>query len=334
MDLLTQGLVGTIAAQSGARQDEVRTATWVGFLSGLLADADILIRSAEDPLLNIEYHRHFTHSVFFVPFGALLAALLLWPFLRRRLSPWRLYLFTLLGFSLSGFLDACTSYGTHLFWPLLEERIAWQIISIIDPLFSLTLLVAAVITWRKRKPMWARVGLVLAGCYLLLGLVQHQRAAEMTMALAEERGHQVERMLVKPTLGNLVLWRSLYESKGSFHIDAVRVGLGEGRLVFPGGKIESVDPDRDFQDLPDDSVLLDDIKRFGRFSDQYLAWHPDHDNVLGDVRYANLPTGLRPLWGIEIDPLKPAQHARYSLFRDMDTSNRRRFVDLLLNRKE
>lgn len=64
MDLLTQGLLGASMAQSGAKHDETRIAAGVGFFAGVIADADILIQSENDPLLNIEFHRHFTHSIF------------------------------------------------------------------------------------------------------------------------------------------------------------------------------------------------------------------------------------------------------------------------------
>ena len=114
MDLLTQGLLGATMAQSGAKQQETRIATGIGFVAGIAADVDILIQSENDPLLNIEFHRHFTHSLFFVPLGALIVALLLWPFLRKRLSFARLYLFACRGYCLSGVLDAFTSYGTNL----------------------------------------------------------------------------------------------------------------------------------------------------------------------------------------------------------------------------
>ena len=109
MDILTQSLLGGVLAQSVARTQEKKPATLAGAVAGLLADADILIRSADDPLLTIEYHRHFTHSLLFIPFGAAIACLLLWPLLRRRLAVPRLYLFCLAGFSLSGVLDALLS---------------------------------------------------------------------------------------------------------------------------------------------------------------------------------------------------------------------------------
>lgn len=91
MDLLTHGLLGAGLAQTFARTQETRLATGIGFLSGLMADADYFIHSSNDPLLNIEFHRHFTHSLFFIPFGALIATILLWPFLRKRIAFSRLY---------------------------------------------------------------------------------------------------------------------------------------------------------------------------------------------------------------------------------------------------
>ena len=106
MDILTQGLLGAAVAQGGSKQNETKIATLIGFLAGLLADADVLIQSAKDTLYTIEYHRHFTHSLIFIPVGALIAAVLLWPFMKKRLAFPRLYLYCLLGYLLSGTLDA------------------------------------------------------------------------------------------------------------------------------------------------------------------------------------------------------------------------------------
>ena len=135
MDLLTQGLLGSVLALSAANKNESRSAALTGFAAAVVADADVLIGSSGDPLMNLEFHRHFTHSLVFIPAGALIAALLLWPLLRKRLEFRRIYLYALLGYATSGLLDACTSYGTHLLWPFNDERIAWSIIAIIDPAF-------------------------------------------------------------------------------------------------------------------------------------------------------------------------------------------------------
>ena len=69
MDVLTQGLLGSAVAQTAAKPDEIRKAGLIGILAGLSADLDYFISSTSDPLLNLEFHRHFTHSLFFTPFA-------------------------------------------------------------------------------------------------------------------------------------------------------------------------------------------------------------------------------------------------------------------------
>ncbi|MBL0010391.1 MAG: metal-dependent hydrolase [Nitrosomonas sp.] len=330
MDLLTQGLLGATMAQSGARQQEMRIATGIGFFAGIAADADILIQSSNDPLLNIEFHRHFTHSLFFVPFGALIAVLLLWPFLRKRLPFARLYLFALLGYCLSGVLDAFTSYGTNLLWPVSDARVAFNIISVLDPAFTLILLVAGVIAFRKYNHTAARIGLLLAAVYLSFGWMQLHRAETVAETLIAERGHRAEQLLVKPTLANLVLWRSIYEFEGRLYVNAIRVGLFSEPRIYPGESIEKFVLERDLSALPASSVLANDIARFSHFSAGLLAIRPEQPNVLVDVRYSNLPMTLAPLWGIEINPEQPDQHAKYTLYRDSSSATREKFLALLL----
>lgn len=332
MDLLTQGIVGATLAQAGAPARDARLAAGVGFGAGLLADADALIRSGEDPLLVLEYHRHFTHALAFIPLGALVAAALLWPFLRRRLAFPRLYLYAFLGYALAGVLDACTSYGTHLLWPFSDERIAWSVIAIVDPVFTLLLLVPLAIGWRRRRPAAARLGLALAALYLALGAVQHQRALEAARELAASRGHRPERLIVKPTLANLVLWRSVYIDAGAAHADGVRVGLPGSVTIYAGESAVLVDASQPLPAAPAGSRSLADVQRFARFADGYAALHPAKPLVIGDVRYGMLPTSVTPLWGIELDAANPDAHARFVTERTLTPATRQRFVDMLLGR--
>jgi inner membrane protein len=333
MDLLTQGLLGATMAQAGAKHQETRVATGIGFFSGIAADADILIHSENDPLLNIEFHRHFTHSLFFVPLGALIVAVLLWLFLRKRLSFARLYLYAFLGYCLSGVLDAFTSYGTNLLWPVNDERVAFNIISVLDPVFTLILLIAAIVAFRKYNHVAARIGLLLAVVYLSFGWIQLQRAEAAAKTLIAERGHHAEELLVKPTLANLVLWRSIYQSEGKLYVDAVRVGLFSEPLIYPGESIKKFVLARDLSAIPASSVLAKDIARFTHFSAGLVAVRPEQPNVLVDVRYSNLPMTLAPLWGIEINPEQPDQHAKYTLYRDSSKEMRDKFLTLLLGKQ-
>ena len=330
MDILTQGLLGGVLAQSVAKKEETKLATLIGVIAGLLADADIFIYSSNDPLLNIEFHRHFTHSLFFVPFGAAIAMVLLWPFLRKRISLGRLYLFSLMGYSLSGVLDACTSYGTHLFWPLSDERVALNIISIIDPIFTLVLFITLLMSLRiKRRPV-VRFGLLLAVGYMSLGYVQLQRAQNVAEGLIASRGHQSTQHIVKPTIANLVLWRSVYVHQDRIYVDAVRVGVFAKNKIIEGQSVEKFSLTKHLPNLKPSSVLYKDIQRFNAFSDGYIAIDPLQQNVIGDIRYSMLPMSTKPLWGIVINNTKPQQHADYKFYRDGSKSVREKFITMLM----
>ena len=171
MDPLTQGVLGAALPQAtAARARFAASAGLLGFLAGMAADLDVLIRSSSDPLLFLEYHRQFTHSLIFVPFGGLFCALILHGLLGRRrgLSFRQSWLFCTLGYATHALLDACTTYGTMLFWPFSDVRVAWNTISIIDPLFTLPLLFAVVLAGRRSRPVYARLGLLWACFYICL----------------------------------------------------------------------------------------------------------------------------------------------------------------------
>ena len=313
MDPITQGAIGAIVATAVAPAKRVRLAAFVGWAGGMLADADIFIRSASDPLLNIEYHRHFSHSLLFIPVGALICAAFVWMFVRKRFSFREIYLYSFLGYSTAGLLDACTSYGTQLLWPFSNARIAWNIVSVVDPVFTVSILglIAFGFAKRQAKVSWIACGFALA--YLLFGVAQNSQADGALKTLAESRGHEAaNRFTVKPSIGNLALWRGIYEFEGLYYVDAIRVNyIGSGTRIYPGGVVEKVDLGNVKQTLAVDSVLSKDLERFHWFSDEYLAWHPERSKMVGDARYAVLPTSTMPLWAIEVDVDNENRHAPF-----------------------
>lgn len=104
----------------GKQKQHLVVAGVLGLLSGLAPDLDALIKSQSDPLLALEFHRQFTHSLFFIPIGSLICALVLHHLIakRRGLSFKQSWLFCALGYGTHALLDACTTYGTQLLWPL------------------------------------------------------------------------------------------------------------------------------------------------------------------------------------------------------------------------
>ena len=329
MDILTQGIAGTLLAQTATQRNNIRLASLVGFLGGMLADADVFIQSANDPLLNLEFHRQFTHSFLFIPVGALIVALLLWPLLKKRMAFLQLFLFGLLGYSTSGLLDACTSYGTQLLWPFSSERITWSIISIVDPLFSGALLVMVILAWKTRKKTYAFLGIGLALGYLMLSLHQQQSVTQLQRELAQSRGHVIEQSVVKPTIGNTLLWRSVYLHEGRYYVDAIRKGWFSQARIYPGSSIKAFSlapPGTD----PANKLTQDrDLERFHTLSQGYLVRHPDEPQVIADIRFAMLPDSIRPLWGIRLHPDRPSMHVSEVTYRKLDETTKKRFLEML-----
>jgi len=333
MDLLTQGLLGTSMALAIAKPDEIKKAAIIGLLAGLAADVDFFIRSSTDPLLNLEFHRHFTHSVFFIPIAALIISIVLWPLFAKHLSWKKIFTYSFAGYLLSGLLDACTSYGTRLLWPLSEDKISFNIISIIDPVFTLFLLLGVLITLKTKQRLYIYLSLIMSSSYMMLGWFQHQQVEQLSRQLAEQRGHQAEKLIVKPTLGNLFLWRSIYLDQDKYYVDAIRLNpLTERSTIFKGQSIQKFDPGAHSLNIPADSVLQHDINRFSSFTRNYLAIDPLQKNFIIDVRYSNLPNTTAALWGIQIDPETPDHHAYYQIKRDSSNATRETFLNMLFER--
>lgn len=300
MDPLTQGTLGASLPQGSASKETVVAAGLLGFFAGMAADLDVLIRSSADPLLFLEYHRQFTHSLIFIPLGGLICALVLhWVFGRRRgLSFRQSWLFCTLGYATHALLDACTTYGTMLFWPFSDERIAWNTISIVDPLFTLPLLGLVVLAWRRRQPRFAQLGMVWALSYMMVGVWQRNEAIAAGQELAQSRGHVPLRLEAKPSIANIVLWKVVYETEDAFYVDAVRTGYAP--CVFPGDTVLKLDVARDMPWLDLDSQQARDIQRFDWFSNGYVARDPIYHNRVIDIRYSALPNQVAPLWSIEL----------------------------------
>ena len=311
MDPLTQGAIGAVLPQALSRTRSILWATLCGFLSGLAPDLDVLISSETDPLLFLEYHRQFSHSLLFIPIGASLCALLLhFAVGRRKKYAFPLtWLFCFLGYSTHALLDACTTYGTVLLWPFSQTRFAWNVISIIDPLFTLPIVVLLCLAVFKRNRNFSKLGILWALSYLLAGLWQHDRAVNLGWHLAEQRGHNPITLDAKPSFANILVWKIVYEEEGRFYVDAVRVGYRA--RVYEGESILKLDLKRDFSWLDDESRQANDIERFRWFSRDHLAKDPDFPDRIVDIRYSLVPNQINSMWSIELSEADPERHVSF-----------------------
>jgi inner membrane protein len=221
MDSITQALLGATVQASLLGRWQGRKALLYGAVLGTLPDLDVVIDYG-DAIADMTYHRGFSHSLFVL---STLAVVLAW--LARRIRPdpaysgMRLFLTVWLVLVTHVLLDAFTSYGTQLFWPLATPPVAWSSVFIIDPLYSIPLLLAvlvgAIAGLKGRSPRWAAAALALSTVYLGFTLTGKQMAEERVETVMAEQGIQASQVFSTPTPFNSLLWRVIVIDDDRYH---------------------------------------------------------------------------------------------------------------------
>ncbi len=162
MDSLTQIVLGGAIAAAIAPPGQRRAALLAGAALGTLPDLDALalLPLTDDPVTLMTLHRSVSHSLFGLP----LVGWLIWWLFRRyghgRVAgaPTRWFWAIQLALITHPLLDAFTVYGTQLWWPLQPHPTMWSSVFIIDPAYTLWLLLACVVAWfaraRLRSACW------------------------------------------------------------------------------------------------------------------------------------------------------------------------------------
>ncbi|NNM27634.1 MAG: metal-dependent hydrolase [Phycisphaerales bacterium] len=312
MDFITQNLLGAVAGHAAcgrSRRDGGtlgRLALAAGALGGAVPDFDFLLQPLADPAMPWQLHRHFTHAFVFIPVGGVLATL---PFLAFRSGRRRFGVIlaaATIGCATHGLLDNLTSYGTHVLWPFRSDRTVWDAMSIVDPIFTLVLLLGVLIATLRDRVRPTRVAAAVAAAYIAMGFVQHGRALEAQQTLAAERGHAVVRGRTLPTVGNWIVFRSIYEADGRLWADAVRVAPFGDLAVREGRSMP-----RFTEEMLASEVAITErtrvvLRGLDAFADGFVGrvTGPDAapDGVtVGDMRITGMTDGFRPLWGVRFD---------------------------------
>jgi inner membrane protein len=212
MDSLTHLFVGGAIAAAIAPPGQRRAALLAGAALNTLPDLDVLpLMLSDDPVVRMTWHRAATHSLLVLPW----VGLLLWWWFRGRggrvaQAPRRWFWIFQCALLSHPLLDAFTVYGTQLLWPLPVPPAMWSTLFIIDPLFTLPLVLACVVAWFARGRRGTQVlvaGLSLGVAYLgwsVLAKALVDRVAQRSLAamgLADAPRFSV------PMPFNTLLWR-------------------------------------------------------------------------------------------------------------------------------
>jgi inner membrane protein len=286
MDSLSQLALGAAVgvAVMGRRTAVWKAAMWGG-IAGTLPDLDVLIDHG-DPIRNMVLHRAETHALFWLTLFSLpLAAAVArlhgeWALWRR----WWLALWLVL--VTHPLLDAMTVYGTQLALPFTNHPFGVGSVAIIDPLYTLPLLVGAGWALGSRGSAAGLranlLGLLLSTAYLGWGVAAQQKVERIARASLQAQGIQAERVLVTPTVFNSLLWR-VVAIDGSHYHEGFRSLLDAG----PGIVFDRFDRG---MGLAGEVQGIDGVQRIAAFSKGFYKLHDKGDRVLvSDLRMGQEP---------------------------------------------
>jgi len=215
VDPFTHAISGAVLARAIPKQKLPAGAIWFLAIMAMLPDADYVLRLFSD-LMYLRYHRGVTHSILLLPLWTWLCYSLI-PRQRRKypVMPWLIA--AALGLHIV--FDLVTSFGTMVLAPLSDMRFTWDLIFIIDPLFTLTLLIPLILT--RVWPTYARrlciIGLAGMTAYLGLAYANHQHA----LALARLNQPQAEQVSALPLPFSPFRWQLIAEYPGHYQRAAV-----------------------------------------------------------------------------------------------------------------
>ena len=281
MDSLTHLVAGAAIVALVAPPARRRAALLVGAIAGSLPDLDNLVLAFADPVARFVEHRSGTHSLLAWPLIALLAfAVLRLVYRPTREAPWRWFAALLLAGLSHILLDAATVYGTRLFWPFDDTPVMGSLLFIIDPAFTLPLLVGVVAAyvWRAQPKAgaWLALALAVSGAYLGWAALAKASLTDAVQAHFDRHGVEPRAVLTTPTPFNTLVWRVVVMLEGG-HLEGYYSFLGDRRFWFephPSGQVAppAIDDSaelaalRDFTrgfyriDLRDDAVEFVDLR--------------------------------------------------------------------------
>ncbi len=240
MDSITHIVLGATVGEALAGRKLGKKAMLLGAIANSLPDIDFVASFWLPTAKDVWAHRGITHSFLFVAVMTPLLALIAEKIYGRggakmsgigrgaAMSPgggmsrrdW--YLFFGLQLFLHIFLDAFNAYGTGWLEPFSHYRIAFHVLFVADPLYTIWLLLSALalLVLRRDKPArknWVRMGLLCSSLYLCYCISNKMRIDAQVKKDLQQQGFYYTRYLSTPTPLNNWLWYVVAADSGGFH---------------------------------------------------------------------------------------------------------------------
>lgn len=222
MDSLTQFALGAAVGETVLGRKIGNKAIWLGGLFGTIPDLDVMLNFALETTMKLRVHRGYSHSIFFaIVFGAFAAWALKKIFKKDDLSFNSWYLFSFLTLVTHSLLDSFTTYGTQLFLPFSDFRVAFNNIFVADLFYTIPLLLgvlaALFFVRNNNKRRWVNwLGIGISSLYMLFtfGAKFYTNGIfEKNLAL---QNIDYERYTTSPTPLNAFFWGITAEGKNGY----------------------------------------------------------------------------------------------------------------------
>ena len=180
-----------------------------GAVCATLPDLDAFIPHG-DPIRSMTFHRAESHSLLYLSLAAPLIAWLVSRIQGDAASFRRWWLLVFLALIFHPLLDVMTIYGTQLALPFTDYPFSIGSIFIIDPLFTVPVLVGAIVAlaWRGPRALrWNAAGIAVSAVYLAWTFAAQQYVTSIARDSLRAQGIDARQVEVDPTALNSVLWR-------------------------------------------------------------------------------------------------------------------------------
>ncbi|USD63434.1 metal-dependent hydrolase [Vibrio sp. SCSIO 43140] len=208
MDSVTQAALGATVAGAIAGKRCNAKVLLTGAALGTLPDLDVVIDYG-DAVSNTIKHRGFTHSLLLIPIFSLFVS---WLYCRFRSDAFwsfkRVFALVLSVLVTHVAIDAMTTYGTQLLWPLPGYFEVGNVF-IIDPLYTIPLLIGIVVALFSKRVggRWCQGVVLVSSLYLLWGFAAQQVIADRVEENLAAQNISNDQVLITPSPFNTLLWR-------------------------------------------------------------------------------------------------------------------------------
>ena len=230
MDSITQIVLGAACGEAVLGKKIGNRALLFGAIGGTIPDLDVFIGKLlfNNEIDAMAFHRGFMHSFLFAILAAVgFGMLVFWIYNRGKRfgmttqKEW-MWLFFASIFT-HPILDSFTAYGTQLFAPFSNYRVAFNNISVADPMYTLPFLIALIVvmcfnrTSTKRR-LFLQIGLGVSSLYMLLTLVNKYHVNGVYKQSLADQKIEYLRFQTQPTILNNILWYGTAETTEAYYV--------------------------------------------------------------------------------------------------------------------